>query len=68
MKRLTVLLSTIMLIFTISLLIYGLPVFRVTDGFSYYGHHSYYPVVFLVAIVSSLISFTVNLGIVWLFR
>lgn len=67
-KRLTVLLSIIVSTYTLSLILYGLPRFSLSDGFSYYGHFHMYGVVFLNGIVSSVISFAVNMGIIMLFR
>lgn len=68
MKRLTVLLCTIMTVFTISMTKYGVPYMLVTDAFSTYGHFTYYWIVFMNAMVSGGFAFLLCLCAVTLFR
>ena len=66
-KRLTVLLSTILMIFALVLILQGVPSFQFRDGFDYYRYDIDVFTV-LTAFVSSFLVFLLHLMLVWCFR
>ncbi|KAF5284732.1 hypothetical protein FQR65_LT13434 [Abscondita terminalis] len=59
-RRLTVMLSTILTTYSVTLIMYGVPHFRKSDGFGY-GHYKINLVVVLISICGAIVSFTINL-------
>lgn len=67
LKKITVILSTVLSLYVLVLLFYDLPTFHLVDGFD--EHHYYidtYSVI--VAVAASLLAFLMHVFVVWYFR
>lgn len=67
-RRVTLLLSTIYMIFTISLFIISSPCLMLKDGLDYGHYDVWHPIIFIATFVSSILSFGIHLGIQLLFQ